>query len=170
MRTRQRTRLAFRPCCTLSDSICRPPAHAGCRGDDHALRIPPPLQQMRLGGCRYSSARMSLPCPVDRRMCTAEVHSSGRPLVNRNWHTCVTGEERAGLGHAARYAVGIQQSAIWEKKKRSRRPAVASRRECRRPQPRGRLRRSGKVAWQARVVLEKMNNVRTTSTTVKATA
>ena len=69
---------------------------------------------------------MSLPCPVDRRMCTAEVHSSGRPLVNRNWHTCVTGEERAGLGHAARYAVGIQQSAIWEQKTRSRRPAVAS--------------------------------------------
>ena len=95
---------------------------------------------MRPGGCRCSSARMSLPCPVDRRMCTAEVHSSGRPLVNRNWHTCVAGEERAGLGHAARYAVGIQQSAIWEQKTRSRRPAVASRRECRRPRPRGRRR------------------------------
>jgi hypothetical protein len=129
MRTRQRTRRALRPCCTLPDSICRPPAHAGCRGDDLALRIPPLLQQRRSNGCRCSSTRKSLPRPVDRRMCTAEVHSSGRLRASRNWHTLVTGEERACLGHEARYAVGIQQPARQRvKKTRPRCPGSAARR------------------------------------------
>ena len=128
MRTRQRTRPALRPCCTLHDSICHPPAHAGCRGDDRALRIPPLLQQRRSGGCRCSSARMSRRRPVDRRMCTAEVHSSERPLARQNWHTWVTGEERACLGHEARYAVGSQQPARQrEKKTRPRCPIAALR-------------------------------------------